>query len=49
VLAGKPITWTIALPLILLTCLVIVLGFLPGLMDWFTLPAGEQFMKMFGS
>jgi proton-translocating NADH-quinone oxidoreductase chain N len=49
VLDGKPITWTIALPLILLTALVIVLGFLPGLMDWFTIPAAEQLMQMFGS
>jgi NADH:ubiquinone oxidoreductase subunit 2 (subunit N) len=49
VLEGKPITWTIALPLILLTGLVIVLGFLPGLMEWFTIPAAEQLMQMFGS
>jgi hypothetical protein len=49
VLEGKPITWTIALPLILLTALVIVLGFLPGLMDWFTIPAAQQLMQMFGS
>jgi formate hydrogenlyase subunit 3/multisubunit Na+/H+ antiporter MnhD subunit len=49
VLEGKPITWTIALPLILLTGLVIVLGFLPGLMDWFTIPAAQQLMQMFGS
>src|SRR5512138_3317618 len=48
VLEGKPLTWTIALPLILLTALVIVLGFLPGLMGWFTIPASRQFMLMFG-
>jgi NADH:ubiquinone oxidoreductase subunit 2 (subunit N) len=46
---GKPITWTIAVPLILLTGLVIVLGFFPGLMDWFTVPAAEHLMQMFGS
>jgi proton-translocating NADH-quinone oxidoreductase chain N len=49
VLAGKPTTWTISLPLIVLTLLVIVLGLLPGLMDGFTVPAAQQFMQMFGS
>ncbi|HSB03490.1 MAG TPA: proton-conducting transporter membrane subunit [Anaerolineales bacterium] len=49
VLAGKPITWTIALPLIVMTLLIIVLGFFPGLMDWFTVPAARQFMQMFGN
>jgi len=48
VLAGKPLTWTIVLPLILMTLLVIVLGFFPGLMDWLTIPASEQLMHMFG-
>jgi NADH:ubiquinone oxidoreductase subunit 2 (subunit N) len=48
VLAGKPTTWTISLPLIVLALLVIVLGLLPGLMDWFTVPAAQQFMQMFG-
>jgi proton-translocating NADH-quinone oxidoreductase chain N len=49
VLAGKPTTWTISLPLIVLALLVIVFGLLPGLMDWFTVPAAGQFMQMFGS
>jgi hypothetical protein len=31
-----------------MTLLVIVLGFLPGLMDWFTIPTAERFMQMFG-
>jgi formate hydrogenlyase subunit 3/multisubunit Na+/H+ antiporter MnhD subunit len=48
VLAGKPITWTIALPLVVMTLLVVLLGFLPGLADWFTVPAAERFMQMFG-
>jgi len=48
VLAGKPITWTISLPLIVLSLFVILLGLLPGLMDWFTVPAARQFMQMFG-
>ena len=49
VLAGKPLTWTIALPLIVMALLVIVLGFFPNLMNWLTIPAGEELMKMFGS
>jgi proton-translocating NADH-quinone oxidoreductase chain N len=49
VINGKPLTWTITLPLIVMALLVIVLGFMPGLMDWFTVPAAEQFMQMFGS
>jgi NADH:ubiquinone oxidoreductase subunit 2 (subunit N) len=48
VLAGKPLTWTIALPLIVMTALVIVPGFFPSLMDWLTLPAAHQLMQMFG-
>ncbi|MBN2116054.1 MAG: hypothetical protein JW730_05775 [Anaerolineales bacterium] len=48
VAAGKPLTWTIALPLIVMSLGVIVLGFFPGLMDWFTVAAGRQFMQMFG-
>ena len=48
VVAGKPLTWTIAVPLVVLMLLVIALGFLPGLADWFTIPAAEQFMQMFG-
>ena len=48
VLAGKPLTWTMGLPLILMTVLVVLLGFFPGLMDWLTVPAGQQLMTMFG-
>src|SRR5215208_3551249 len=48
VLAGKPIPWTIALPLIVMALLVVVLGFAPGLMDWLTVPAGERLIEMFG-
>lgn len=48
VLAGKPLTWTIALPLIVMTALVILLGFFPGLMNWLTVPAAEGFIHMFG-
>jgi proton-translocating NADH-quinone oxidoreductase chain N len=49
VLAGKPLTWTIALPLIVMALLVIVLGFFPNLMNGLTIPAGAELMKMFGN
>jgi NADH:ubiquinone oxidoreductase subunit 2 (subunit N) len=48
VLIGKPVTWTITLALVLMTLLVIVLGFAPGLMDWITIPAGQRLMQIFG-
>jgi formate hydrogenlyase subunit 3/multisubunit Na+/H+ antiporter MnhD subunit len=48
VLAGKPITWTISLTLIVMTLLVIVLGFFPYLMNWLTVPAAERLITMFG-
>jgi proton-translocating NADH-quinone oxidoreductase chain N len=48
VLAGKPMTWTISLTLVLMALLVILLGFVPGLMDWFTIPAGQRLIEMFG-
>ena len=48
VVCGKPMTWTIALPLVVMTGLVIVLGFFPGLVNSLTVPASQQFMTMFG-
>ena len=48
VLAGKPLTWTISLTLVLMAFFVILLGFVPGLMDWLTVPAGERLIEMFG-
>jgi proton-translocating NADH-quinone oxidoreductase chain N len=45
---GKPLTWSIELPLIVLTALVILLGFFPTLMNWLTVPAARQLMHMFG-
>lgn len=48
VLAGKPLTWNITLPLIVMTSLVVLLGFFPGLMNWLTIPAAERFIHMFG-
>jgi NADH:ubiquinone oxidoreductase subunit 2 (subunit N) len=48
VLAGKPITWTIGLALIVMTLPVIVLGFAPDLLDWLTVPAAQRLIEMFG-
>jgi NADH:ubiquinone oxidoreductase subunit 2 (subunit N) len=48
VLTGKPVTCTISLPLVVMTGLVILLGFFPGLLNWLTVPAGQQLMSMFG-
>jgi len=47
VLTGKPLPWMISLPLVVMTLAVIVLGIAPGLMDWLTVPAGEQLIVMF--
>jgi proton-translocating NADH-quinone oxidoreductase chain N len=47
VLAGKPIPWTMTLPLVLLALAVVVLGIAPGLMDWLTIPAGQRLISMF--
>jgi hypothetical protein len=48
VMAGKPLTWNITLPLIIMTSLVILLGFFPSLMNWLTVPAADRFIHMFG-
>ncbi len=48
VLAGKSVTWTISLTLMVMTSLVIVLGFFPTLMNWLTVPAAQRLMTMFG-
>ena len=31
-----------------MAALVIILGFVPGLMDWFTIPASRALMQIFG-
>jgi formate hydrogenlyase subunit 3/multisubunit Na+/H+ antiporter MnhD subunit len=46
--AGKPLTWTISLTMIIMTALVILLGFFPDLMNWLTVPASQRLMAMFG-
>jgi formate hydrogenlyase subunit 3/multisubunit Na+/H+ antiporter MnhD subunit len=47
VTAGKKLTWTISLTLIVMTALVILLGLFPTLMNWLTVPAAQQLMMMF--
>jgi len=46
--AGKPLTWTISLTMIVMIAMVIVLGFFPDLMSWLTVPASQRLMTMFG-
>lgn len=46
--AGKPLTWTLSLTLMVMMSLVILLGFFPTLMNWLTVPAAERLMTMFG-
>jgi NADH:ubiquinone oxidoreductase subunit 2 (subunit N) len=46
--AGKRLTWTISLTLIVMMALVILLGFFPDLMNWLTIPASQRLMTMFG-
>ncbi|MBK7320171.1 MAG: hypothetical protein IPO36_04785 [Anaerolineales bacterium] len=48
VLAGKPLPMAITLPLLLMMLAVIVLGFVPQLMNWVTAPAAQTFIAMFG-
>ena len=48
VVAGKPLTWNVSLPLAVMMLMVIVLGFFPDLMNWLTVSAAERLMTMFG-
>ena len=48
VLAGKPLSFAITLPLLVMMLAVIVLGFMPQLMDWVTIPASQTLIAMFG-
>jgi NADH:ubiquinone oxidoreductase subunit 2 (subunit N) len=49
VLQARPIGWAVLLPLLLMMLAIIVLGFLPGLIDTLTVPAAQLFMKAFGA
>lgn len=48
VLAGKRLSLAIALPLVIMLLAVIILGFVPQLMDWATIPAAQTLITMFG-
>ena len=48
VLAGKPLSLAITLPLLMMMLAIIVLGFMPQLMDWVTVPAAQTLITMFG-
>lgn len=47
VMLGKPLPWTLVLPLVLMALAILVLGFAPGLMNWLTVPAGDRLIAMF--
>ncbi len=49
VLAGKPFSWTISLPILLMTSAVILLGFFPQAMSWITQPAAQSLLAAFGN
>jgi NADH:ubiquinone oxidoreductase subunit 2 (subunit N) len=48
VLAGKRLPLAIVLPLVIMMIAVIVLGLMPQLMDWVTIPAAQTLIMMFG-
>ena len=48
VLAGKQLSLAIVLPLLIMMLAVIVLGFVPQLMEWVTIPAAKTLIAMFG-
>jgi formate hydrogenlyase subunit 3/multisubunit Na+/H+ antiporter MnhD subunit len=48
VMAGKPLSWAITLPLMVLTLAIIVLGLAPQLMNSWTAPAAQTLLAMFG-
>ena len=48
VLAGKRLSLAIVLPLLVMMTAVIVLGFMPQLMDWVTVPAARNLIVLFG-
>ena len=47
VLAGQHIPFVMQFSLVILLTLTLVLGFMPGLMDWITIPASHTFITMF--
>ena len=47
VAAGKPVTFLLGAPLVVLTAAVLVLGFWPGLVDFITGPAAVNLVSIF--
>jgi formate hydrogenlyase subunit 3/multisubunit Na+/H+ antiporter MnhD subunit len=47
VASGKPVSFLMGAPLVVLTLLVVVLGFWPGLVDFITHPAGVHLVSIF--
>lgn len=47
-LHGRPVSFALIIPLVLLALLVVVLGFIPSLAEWLTLPAAKSFFLLFG-
>jgi proton-translocating NADH-quinone oxidoreductase chain N len=48
VIAGKPISLAISLPILLMALAVILLGFFPHTMNWITQPAAQHLLAAFG-
>ncbi len=48
VLAGKPLSFALTIPLVVMMIAVIVLGFVPQWLDWATVPAAQTLMALFG-
>jgi proton-translocating NADH-quinone oxidoreductase chain N len=48
VIEGKPISTVMAIPLVLMTAAIIVIGFWPSLLTWLTSPAAQSLLVAFG-
>jgi proton-translocating NADH-quinone oxidoreductase chain N len=48
VLAGKPVSVQMGIPLLLLTLAIVILGFWPTLLSWLTNPAATSLLAIFG-
>jgi formate hydrogenlyase subunit 3/multisubunit Na+/H+ antiporter MnhD subunit len=46
---GKPVSFSLAFPIVILTSLVIVIGFYPAIMSWLTESAGISLLTIFGA
>jgi proton-translocating NADH-quinone oxidoreductase chain N len=46
--SGKPVSFSLGLPIIVLTSIIIVVGFFPTLFSWITIPAATSLFAAFG-